>query len=118
VNELLEFLLARLAEDEQAARVASPAPWVIADPEGAGPYAVRAAYVDGRSVWSYAAFHITLMDAAHITRHDPRRVLDDCAAKRRIVTHEAGATGGPGYYARVLAATYADHQDYRPSWRP
>ena len=67
------------------------------------------------------------------------RMLAECDAKRRIVNWAAPITGServpgfrPGVYDRVptryvndvkdllhlLALPYADHEDYRPGWRP
>jgi hypothetical protein len=56
----------------------------------------------------------------HAVRHDPRRVLADCAAKRRLI-HWYGDgedIGDGGEFLRLLATVYADHPDYRPEWRP
>lgn len=131
---LVEFLLARIGEQEAAAR---------------GQIELRAARYPGedfdsggetfwvdRGPWMYA---------------DPVRVLARCEADRRIVTEvhhraadgpraeylskwqedacEGCGWGGPcdDYHVehvdqcptlRLLALPYADHHDYDPSWRP
>jgi hypothetical protein len=49
-------------------------------------------------------------------------VLDECAAKRRIVEHcepdMLTLSSGDDYVLRVLALPYADHVDYLEEWRP
>lgn len=82
----------------------------------------------------------------HIARHDPARVLREIEAKRQLVKLHGRATlragGGAQYFdttivcrtcepsyqfpemswpcstLRLLALPYADHPDYRESWRP
>jgi hypothetical protein len=90
---------------------------------------------------------LATFDADHIARHDPARVLAECAAKRAIVEehqpvdytsmgmespnacHICGIDAGMGEWEwlrdswpcptlRALAAVYADHADYRDEWRP
>jgi hypothetical protein len=82
------------------------------------------------------------MAAQHAARHDPARVLADCAAKRQTVVacreiaadmHFLGARqqGLPDFpltprnqhqlaalTLALLALPYAGHHDYRPEWRP
>lgn len=145
--DLTDFLLARIAEDEATARNASPAAWTY-DPE---TFTVR------NGQWEVASRRrsthpgdppsattpILDVDGAHIARHDPARVLADCAAKRAIVDlafHREAVVDGewgcchsadeirrglcpeqdPKHVSelRVLAAVYADHPDYRDEWRP
>lgn len=122
---LSDFLLARIAEDEAvahaAAKVESASWWVD------GP-----AQVSGKH-WVYATGEkFTSRDVAeHIARHDPARVLAECAAKRRIVEElvlpyiaerRRLMNGQPSWgdehpdLLRILAAPYADHPDYREEW--
>ncbi|MFF2621228.1 DUF6221 family protein [Oerskovia jenensis] len=108
---LTEFLLARIAEDEAAAR------------EEDADYA--------------ATTLLPTYDSEHQARWNTERVLAECEAKRRIVElhfendpgpdAECGACGDiGGYYSQVwpcptikaLAAVYADHPDYDEAWRP
>jgi hypothetical protein len=94
---LTEFLLARIAEDEEVARDASPGGWSFPGIESVAGGTLydatrRIADVvyeqpedhDGRIVR-----HLLVPEAdvngAHIARHDPARVLAECEAKRRIV---------------------------------
>lgn len=113
---LTDFLLARIAEDEAAAR---PGHEVVA-PNGGPIWPVD----NGRDLW-----HLAI---------DPARVLAECDAKRRIVARHyrdrrdecvgCGWTGplddartGPGEECpemQDLALPYADHPDYRDEWKP
>jgi hypothetical protein len=133
---LIEFLLERFAEDEDAARGPLAQKWFAVGTEFPGndshPSEMLRGYVDsqglavtedgdGPSVW-------------HITRWDPARVLAECEVKRRIVEHitnvERYADGSPGiggidpdslpavtHILRLLALPSADHPDYQPEWR-
>ena len=80
------------------------------------------------------------VSAAHITRHDPARVLRDVEAKRAIVAlhktdidpadalygsnarcEECGTyvvLTGPCKALRILAAIWVDHPDYDQEWKP
>ena len=104
---LSDFLLARIAEDEAVARALDWMPrWVMAHDLVSAPTGVT----------------------EHIIRHDPRRVLAECEAKRRIVEfasedEDAGfEANDAGVYARFilrhLATVYAENPDYREEWRP
>ena len=141
---LTEFLLARIAEDEAAARTASAGPvwtWegedLMSDHKGE-PYS----WGEPRRECIIATEGANPPDAettgAHIARHDPARVLAECEAKRRIVAEwpdndgadlasaahgdhamlEAG--GEKNMHRRILlhlAAVYADHSDCRDEWK-
>lgn len=88
MSDLAEFILARLAEDEQ---ILSALPsWALAGIESAAGYEIRE-YIE--------------------------RGLKDIAAKRRIlakhaIEHSDCAT------LKLLALPYASHSDYREKWRP
>lgn len=125
---LTEFLLARIAEDEAAAKRRV----------GTGferfeftPHVDKAG---GRIGWWLDDWNGTsFIDVAeHIARHDPARVLAECEAKRRIVKKYAEADANESvtwdniacgewnayeYAAKVLALPYADHPDWREEWR-
>ncbi len=122
-----EFLLARIAEDEAAARAL-----VIPAHDGYQPHPELSSwqyapggeveYVQTPEMLSHPysdALYVTLDseglspsvgEAAgrHIARHDPARVLRECEAKRRIV--EGHKT------LRALASVYSDHPDYDEAW--
>lgn len=120
-----EFLLARIAEDEEVARAAT-------HQKIGGP---------SHGAWNADSLHLTdtgleRADRRHIAHFDPERMLADCMAKRRIVELRMTAAyqaermknDGPaiaGIFAsslsaydavlRSLALPYADHPDYPES---
>lgn len=140
MTDLVEFLRARLDEDERAARKClsvnqDRGEWTFHDMQ------VR----DDRD--HLIVKHTWPNEGDHITRHDPARVLREVEAKRRIVhahaqPHECLALSGSGersavdgkpwelwepahtddhgpcFVLRCLALPYADHPDYREEWRP
>ncbi len=95
---IVEFLLARIAEDE--------AYWTA----GEGRYARDC------------------QECAALSDHEPDRptvdrMLAECEAKRRQIKHLVRFMEGD--YApwneeqlQIMAAVYADHPDYRDEWRP
>ena len=119
--DLIEFLSARLDEDEAAANAAEAAQ--------------RQPWQDSEWMEKHPA------DLAHYARHDPARVLREVAAKRAILEYYveppngvrtgnaeviSSAEGGSGRNPRVLtvieaivldlAAVWSDHPDYDPAW--
>jgi len=122
MTDLTDFLLARIAEDEERAHQARGLSGVE------NPW------------WRWQElkqrFHgLSRADCQHIERHGPARVLAECEAKRRIVARfeyrlsmHAELSYAPRnwddltrhYYetCRDLAAPYAEHPDYDESWRP
>jgi hypothetical protein len=124
---VIEFLLARIAEDEKAAKAAHSGAWTIAAPWG--PHDLLTGLVDKSGA--------RVVDGAqemleHIARHDPARVLADCDGQRRTVElHQLrekgrGAVsacrtcgrrhGWPCSTLRFLALPYVNHPSYRPEW--
>ncbi len=121
MSQIAEFLLARIVEDEEAARACAPhLHW----PDGGDelPVAIMA--------------HATLR---HSRRWDPARVLAECRTKRRLVKlhcashycipHAGHADVGRWYESDhmypwpcpslvLLALSHVDHPDYREEWRP
>ena len=130
---IAEFLEARIAEDEAIAQGATAGPWTTMTEETS----------DGDNIY-YTVEHGTEQlcdmaltsrqgwhDAEHIARHDPSRVLAECAAKRAIIEladhalateierRDASALGAGLMHSDVicrLAAVYASHPDYRQEW--
>lgn len=108
---LVAFLRERLDEEEQLANAASHAGLGV----DVGP--------DGKIVSENP-------DAQdHIATWNPRRVLAEVEAKRRIVilhgsgsdpcdAHDASYLSIPCDTLLLLAVPYAGHPDYRPAWRP
>jgi hypothetical protein len=125
---LTGFLLARIAEDEAAARAVPPLDHNC--DMGGNRQDERFTFgrtlpssADGMGNWSPHRDSPTTRD--HFARHDPARVLAECEAKRRVVEiaspaqDEDGATipgSGLSDILGALAAVYADHPDYREEW--
>ena len=138
---LTDFLLARIAEDEAAARLCAemfPSPWDVADrgwrvriyaadipDEGdhADPGDKRAPVVMEVEPDRNLDDPRWLSERVeHVRRHDPARVLAECEAKRRVI-EECDDYDNPSevliladQILRHLALPYADHPDYDPSW--
>ena len=140
---LPDFLLARITEDEA---VAQAAVWSSPDPDWDGVDAWDAEVAFGemavgpdRGSPTDAAvvigpfrggLHMTGkaterrngVVAQHIARHDPARVLAECAAKRLILRiwfeSEFCERDVMNDVIDALALPYADHPDYREEWRP
>lgn len=127
---LIEFVNARLDEDEATAKAALWADdsaewtafhrastsaygrWVIVDSYEEGVTEIRAHAADDEGV------------ARHIARFDPARVLREVKGKREIVwrctiwMNEPGPGADQESYLMDLAAAWSDHPDYDESWRP
>ena len=117
-DDLIEFLRARLDEDEQVARAVDDRsePWT-------GQWKVDAGALRTYNDWVLAFPHdrqpLRLGLVEHWARHDPARVLAEVAAKRRIL----GWADSPAlpdyernYVLTALAAPYASHPDFRADW--
>lgn len=112
--DLIEFLTARLDEDEAVARAAVG----VADEPG---------YLLGREVIVPFPDHVTagLMADRFAS---PARVLQEVAAKRALLADHGGpdpehiycCTCADEVYpcppVRYVASVYADHDDYDPAW--
>lgn len=123
--DLAQFLRARLNDDEQAARAATPGPWAVdsesfAEAISAGDGSVSV--VAGGRWGGEASVFETTADAVHIARHDPARVLAEVDAKRALLDDlDYGGSemaDARWHVARRLASVYADHPDYLEEWRP
>jgi hypothetical protein len=133
---LTEFLLARIAEDEQDARDASfrSADWAVAERRAVwGEDLDDTVLADGKPLAELPGPGCSLA-AEHIVRWAPARVLAECEARRRIVTDVApdvdsmssayvdatdeGADWPAERLLRLLAVPYADHPDYLDEWKP
>jgi hypothetical protein len=141
MDDLIEFLRARLDEDEQAARRAAdyddgaahdvegpPGTWTCLDESKWFGPSYRGGVIAPR-IGNVNAPEL----GAHIVRHNPARVLAEVDAKRRIVDlmvrtlewaegdsevdHYGGLSAAEDTLD-LLALPYAGHSDYRPEWRP
>jgi hypothetical protein len=135
-DDLVQFLRARLDEDEQVARDAchgGPAEWTTDDsypvsvaglPPGTDVFARAVAFDEGSPSES---------QAAHIARHDPARVLAEAEAKRMLldsivptmnafedrIDEEWGTSEGEhasAAFLRAWARVHRDHPDFDPAW--
>lgn len=140
---LIEFLRARLDEDEAAAAEAKQATtgrWTARETDWGGGAVVE-------DDCGALILPTTRSDSQyqHIARQDPARVLREVQAKRQLLAelesegHASVAPGGSteiycdadydhggtctcgrdervGRYTRILALPYADHPDYREEW--
>lgn len=134
MDDLIAFLCARIAEDEQRAQACCPVRWVV------GPFGVQvdpAEIRDNKLAYGNLGYvagsdpnELGFAYREHIARHDPARVLAEVDAKRRIIAeYERFAAerrrmmGGwdPGDVSPILAALalpYADQPGYRQEWKP
>lgn len=132
MTDLVEFLLARVAEDEAVA--AAPAPREQGDD---GDF-----WFDGRSEsqWHTARCGLRMGEYMEPCQCDARtRVALECAAKRRVAAafvqidamardmsandstlaiQAYGTAQGLRTALRLLALPHADHPDYEEAWRP
>jgi hypothetical protein len=100
---LVEFLEARISEDEAVAQAAIEA---------------------GGAPASTSRIFTSLLRPTGTVELPPDRVLAECAAKRAIVAYLAPDLGR-GYSSsdtaeevfRILALPYVDHSDYDVTWR-
>jgi hypothetical protein len=145
---LVEFLMARLDEDEAAARAAASPPWEVEIMSHVKDASVtHQTWEVGRNInFGYLGDDHEIVsygtrdegdgrseaNARHIARHDPARVLAEVDAKRRIVERfelrdrefdladpTSMALAASMHEALVLLALpYADHPDYDEAWRP
>lgn len=120
VVTLLEFLQARLTEDELTALAA-----IEGSPLWRSSLSFRDVKDDdGRYIIAADRRHPSAEQAAHIARHGPARVLADVEARRMVIADylrldAAGDLLERGVIEDVLrhlAFVYADHPDYNPSW--
>ncbi|WP_072689300.1 DUF6221 family protein [Rhodococcus marinonascens] len=140
MSDIVDFLRARIDEDEQLAREAAqrtawgdrslPTWHVSSDSMMSGSAGVDAGALNDPQthripVVSDEGFP-TVEQARHIARHDPARVLREVEAKRRIIDRAQELYDDPfdtelfvEYRAAILpgmAAVYSDHPDYQPEW--
>ncbi|MGW7195537.1 DUF6221 family protein [Streptomyces chryseus] len=84
-DDLVDFLRARLDEDEQTARQATEGPWLAEFSGETGNCVIPADAQSTREWVATTQLYAAAFDAGHIARHDPARVLAEVDAKRRIV---------------------------------
>lgn len=127
MTALTDFLLARIAEDEEVARLGISGQ---EDPENGWGY-------EGRALTPHVGIIHEAAQAAHITRWHPARVIAECTAKRWVVEHAATAidqanraNGRDTHDVMVntkaitsatvlhhLVQVYSDHPHFNQAWR-
>lgn len=130
MSALVEFLRARLDEDEEAARNATEGPWFADHPEPKhwGDDPESALIVRGKVLCILDNQYGGSLCADHIVRHDPTRVLAEVAAKRGVIDLYEIASASPELdrdawlvlteTLKLLALPSASHPDYDERWRP
>lgn len=120
MSGLVEFLRARLDEDEALAREAPPGPWHIGNAvDPTQPCSVHT-FPGVRLV----ADGLNWLVAEHIAHHNPARVLAEVEAKRQMLDQHVGYYGTgddsswPVRVLTLLALPYTSHPDYREEWKP
>jgi hypothetical protein len=110
---LVEFLTARLDEDEAVAREI-PKPYV------SGNWIVEDTFYEGMILVDRHGVAEENETTRHMTRWSPARVLADVKAKRAIVEDFVAMWFDADLHPAVkrLAAVYSDHPDYRREWKP
>ena len=137
---IVEFLNARLDEDEETALasisgVPERAEWFYEEWEPRRPGSGDVIAPNDRDHSGYPeritcnpeGVGVGIGDGPHIARHDPARVLREVESKRAILaqlsevdvvmTHDVGGHNAIGRAVRHLAAVYSDHPDYRQEWK-
>lgn len=124
-----EFIEARIAEDEQAANAAAGAPWDTPIPPWI--HVSAKAIADDKLRFGHLGYVGTIerdADREHIARHDPARVLRQCAALRDAIESMRDCTVrrtsidewdrlSPKERAlKYIAAIWSDHRDYQEDW--
>lgn len=145
MSDLAQFLLARVAEDEDRALRAPAGPWRLTEitegiglrwymVEGAPPPAGTSRPDQGADGDPTSVVDVEDESLGrYFERFDPARVLAECEAKRRVVELHSGKApwcgwtqGGDGVHGEgedacdtllTLAQPYADHEDFQEAWR-
>ena len=121
---IVDFLNARLAEDQTAAEAATPGPWN--DDGGcisSAHYQITdyGAYTKANGEPEDWEEQQQRADSAFIARHDPARVIREVAAKRAIIEAVSGLSGQwhDDIEYKVLtsmAEAWRDHPDHPGEW--
>ncbi len=98
---IVEFLLERLDEEQDAAERTQPGPWVAVPAAMPGEVEIRHQMPDGRPDVSAAVatthgLRCAAQDADHIARYNPARVLAEVAVKRELLRLHGPMSVVPG----------------------
>lgn len=126
--DIIEFLEARIAEDEAAAVELAAADAAAADLEAPGAAAAAAELearreVGGPGPGAGSPGRPVVRTGLDVSPFTAARVLAECAAKRKIlanvplVTDISSQMGGTSEYVLMcLASVYGWHPDYQEGW--
>ncbi|MDQ0619395.1 DUF6221 family protein [Arthrobacter globiformis] len=125
--DIIEFLEARISEDEAVAQAASPAPWEwfgeAGTPASALYSANEQAVLDAYADHAPAYLASKPEDRLYIAQFNPGRILAECVAKRQmlanipLVTDIDSEVGGTSEFVLMcMASPYRDHPDYQEGW--
>ena len=124
MTDIVEFLRARLDEDEATARAVEPLGHNFDMGGNRQDEKIAAVRISYASEDGYPRSRGDRNATEHLQRHDPARVLREVEAKRHLLEcaeDDLDAGGAEGNWAEIvietLAAVYADHPDYRDEWR-
>lgn len=136
-GNLVEFLLARIGEDEQIAHRAGGRTWMT----GSQTQGRIDPYSSADGLVTIEGSHVCLAErptptdqdgqvctvlpfdtrrSFHIANFDPARVLAECESKRQLLRHVTLADIGYGPMVKalqLLALPYADHPQFQEAWR-
>ncbi|HET6914878.1 MAG TPA: DUF6221 family protein [Acidimicrobiales bacterium] len=124
MSDLAEFLLARIADDEERARKrlhhAQQNDLTVRDPKHLGQF--MPGWWEWREIETFASHVLAEVEAKRriLEMHKPYRRIyglgcDVCLHPRRLTVD---VDGWPCPTLRLLALPYADHPDYRQEWMP
>lgn len=121
MDDIVQFLRARLDEDERTARAATDGPWTI---RSLGRHDLSTV-VKNNELLAQLDGSRAASNSVHMAVHNPARVLAEVEAKRRRIDLLADAIqrGHDDYdiateLLPLEALPYGDHPDYRNEWRP
>ena len=121
---LTDFVLARIAQDEEAALGCPPWPWRLATIEDENRKDVFAGdtvlAADGEPIMEPFApsNRQQYAVARHVSHWEPARVLAECQAKREQIKQAQALQIENDPITRAMATVWANHTDYEPGWRP
>jgi HPt (histidine-containing phosphotransfer) domain-containing protein len=122
MDDLVAFVEARLADDEQAATQCVERDWQFSG-SNCHVLAERSANGSFRTIaWCANGYDDDLSNSIHIAVHDPARVLREVEAKRQILRYVRGELAddetdqSAQWLLQMLAAPFADHPDFLASW--
>ena len=119
----IEFLAARILQEEEAARACPDWPWRLATMEDENREDVFAGdtvlAANGELVLEPSALPSSQQYAIarHVATWDPARALDECRAKRDQIEQLRELGMECSDLVKVMASVWSHHADYDHEWR-